>query len=187
VRESFQGQLEGEGLRVRFVVQGDRVAHEISLLGDDRWQVVLSTVEGDPTQDWPPSPPWQSLHIERPPDEPARALLVGMAGRSHWSASVLLDSSPPRLRFDIACRVRPGPAGRLGVVYRSAWPLVSHDARHALWQTSPARDAQALRLELDDHDLATRLEPTPEGIAIIPQDQAATAAGRTIRWTYTVR
>ena len=58
---------------------------------------LLESIEGTATDDWPPSPPLQSLSIETLPDGRRVALLVGMAGRSHWSASIEAVASAPSL------------------------------------------------------------------------------------------
>ena len=98
--------LEAGELRVRFTWQGDRFAHEVSVLNDGSWQPALASVEGTPQDDWPPSPPFQSLHIEHREDGRTLALLVGMAGKSHWSASIEIDAEARAVLFDVACRLR---------------------------------------------------------------------------------
>jgi hypothetical protein len=67
-------------------------------------------LEGLPSDDWPPSPAFQQLLVE--PRGPARhvALLVGMSGTSHWSASVEPVPGEAAFDFDVACRARQSPA-----------------------------------------------------------------------------
>jgi hypothetical protein len=116
---------DGHKLRVEFFQQGDRYAHRLSAIlaeGDDSRRVIplAESVEGTPDDPWPPSPPLQSLSMEEMPVAGRAALLVGMAGRSHWSASIeleLIDKNPPR--FDLACRFTTVP-DRLGSTYRVA-------------------------------------------------------------------
>jgi hypothetical protein len=43
------------------------------------------------------------------PDGRTFALLVGMAGASHWSASVEADPIRERIIFDVACRIKAEP------------------------------------------------------------------------------
>src|SRR5436190_4759521 len=79
---------DGLRLRAEFIWHGDRFAHIISLVnphGDI--QPLLESIEGTTADDWPSSPPLQSLSVEKLPDGRPVALLVGMAGGSHWSAS----------------------------------------------------------------------------------------------------
>lgn len=80
-------------MRVRFAWRGDRYAHEVSWFDGRDWTDVLSSVEGSPLDAWPASPPLQSLHFESRPGNRELALLVGMAGKSHWSVSI--DSIRP--------------------------------------------------------------------------------------------
>ena len=79
---------------------------------------LLESVEGTPSDDWPASPPLQSLQRRRSCRTAAAALLVGMAGRSHWSASVEAGPRPAALVFDIACRHTQRPSAWLGSRYR---------------------------------------------------------------------
>ncbi|HND53526.1 MAG TPA: hypothetical protein PLV92_14050 [Pirellulaceae bacterium] len=87
----------GVGLQVRFTRVGDRFAHCIELVTtrDAIGVPLLTSVEGDNNSAWPPSATLQQLHIERrdgigPSAETFShvALMVGLAGRSHWSLSV---------------------------------------------------------------------------------------------------
>jgi hypothetical protein len=128
----------------------------------------------------------QSLHIERPQGEHERALLVGMAGRSHWSASVVLDAPESRLRFDIACRVPAGLAARLGVTYRSDWPLVEHDVHRALLRSSTGGDSPDVLIEVDPLHAGVQIRPIAEGLSILAGDVAALETSHTVRWAYTL-
>lgn len=107
----------GALLRVEFLWRGDRYGHVISAADDaGELQPLLESLEGTPADDWPPSPPLQSLHRETLPEGRAALLLVGAAGRSHWSASVEVRNAG--LSFDIACRY--SDAGTwLGCRYRT--------------------------------------------------------------------
>ncbi|MGE0608654.1 MAG: hypothetical protein AB7O62_16285 [Pirellulales bacterium] len=104
--------LETAGVSLRFWRVRDRIWHSVfrrhsgSELADQ--PLLLSSVEGDADDDWPTSPPFQNIHVERRPDGEQIAFLIGMAGSSHWSASVQLQSNG-RLIFDVACLVRASP------------------------------------------------------------------------------
>ena len=65
---------------------------------------MLESVEGSASDDWPASPPLQNLSIEELAPGRRAALLVGMAGRSHWSASIEPVPGQAALLFDVACR-----------------------------------------------------------------------------------
>jgi len=163
--------LEAGDLRVRFTWHLDRYAHEISRRAGGDWQPLLVSVEGSPQDDWPASPPFQSLHIEERDDGRTLALLVGMAGKSHWSASIEIEGPSPAasacVSFDVACRVPDCPAGLLGSTYR------------------PAGDSAGLQIELPHRYGPATLEHAggTERVAA----QAGTDAGpQTIRWDYRV-
>jgi len=128
-------------LAVQFTRADDRYGHRIELLLGGRPTPLLESVEGSPEDDWPPSPPLQQLHTEsREATYPTRlgsshagplperegvrtaqtvALLVGMAGRSHWSLGVetVAGTKESGMQFDVACRLRSA-AGRLASRYR---------------------------------------------------------------------
>ena len=85
----------------------DRHKHVIQIVENGVSRPLLSSVEGDSSDEWPPSPAFQQLHVEQRTDgDHFRnvALLVGMAGRNHWSMSVEAPS-PAVMVFDVACRV----------------------------------------------------------------------------------
>ena len=93
---------------VEFTRRGDRLAHVISQLVDGQARPLLSSIEGTPSDEWPPSPPLQEVHFESRSGVEL-ALPVGMAGKSHWSISIELCVATGRLTFDVACRVRSVP------------------------------------------------------------------------------
>lgn len=164
--------LEAAGLRVRFFRSGDRYAHEVYVLEGGRWLSALVSVEGSPEEDWPASPPFQSLEIERRGGQ-AVALLVGMAGTSHWSASAQIDPLVPCIHFDVAARVRSANAGPLGSAYRAA-------PEWAAAQGGPC----PLEIEPADGPPAARREGPVTRIAAAASTDSAP---RTIRWAYRVR
>jgi hypothetical protein len=111
---------EGTGLRVVFVWRGDRWGHVITAIVEagkenEKAAPILISREGSADEPWPPSPPLQSLSIEQRASG-AVALLVGMAGRSHWSLSVEGIVGASQIRFDAAARLSGEPSW-LGSVY----------------------------------------------------------------------
>jgi hypothetical protein len=102
--------LEADGLRVVFFRSGDRYAHRFDVLdaAGNTWTPNCYSLEGEPDDDWPPSPPFQQLHVE---DRPTGRviLLVGMAGRTHWSAAVEVAADRKSIAFDVAARVQAEP------------------------------------------------------------------------------
>ncbi len=105
-------------LTVRFTRSGDRYSHAISWQEQAAW---LTTVEGDGLAHWPPSPAFQQAS----PGPNGSILLVGMAGRSHWSA-VVEPAGERGVRFDLACRVQERPDW-LGGTYllAPAWTIAA--------------------------------------------------------------
>jgi hypothetical protein len=101
--------IEGTGLRVVFRRLRDRFAHRVELVEGSHSTPILESLEGEPDDPWPPSPPLQELHFEDRPAGQRLALLVGRAGASHWSLSVEWDPLSARFSFDVACRVRSAP------------------------------------------------------------------------------
>jgi len=114
----------GLRLRVAFGWNRDRFLHSIAVCSLSHETVMLRTREGDELDAWPPSPPLQQLSAVHLPNGNRGLLLIGMAGRTHWSLSVTPDVSPRGLLFDVACRSNLLPV-RLGSSYRL---LVPHDA-----------------------------------------------------------
>jgi hypothetical protein len=153
---------DGRLLRVEFVWRGDRFGHVISLVDADGARPLLESVEGSLADAWPPSPPLQSLTIETRQADSRVALLVGMAGRSHWSASIEALPDRAELRFDMACRHTELPAW-LGSSYA--------------WQGSE-RNSLAFQTELGEFTTAA------ERVAIQPR---ATAARTSTCWRFAIR
>lgn len=106
----------GCGLQVVFDWHGDRHSHRIQYVQSDLALDLLHSVEGVGSESWPASPPLQQLSIESRPTGDV-GLLLGMAGKSHWSASIEADHVHQRLVFDIACRTNE-PSERLISSYR---------------------------------------------------------------------
>ena len=179
----IEAVLEAGPLRLLFERTGDRIGHSVVIVGKGGERRVLWSVEGDSADDWPASPPFQSIHVERPPSGAPRALLVGMAGHSHWSASIEAEAAAGRFYFDVACRVRAASMGHLASTYRSRGMPYAHGEDRA-------------RLALDDSDQITielarqvgpaRLEFTPAGMVVSPLVVESDESGRTIRWAYTI-
>ncbi|MCC7083799.1 MAG: hypothetical protein IT427_02200 [Pirellulales bacterium] len=149
-------------LRVVFLQRGDQVGHRIEVSVGGNWTGVLESVEGNTTDRWPSSPALQTLHIESRPAGQV-ALLVGMAGSSHWSVSIAAEVAEGRVIFDVACRTAVVP-DQHGSAYR--WLIASHDAVRQALQIAP----KGARLAgLDDSELIFTVESKQQ---------------RTVRWSY---
>ena len=154
-------------LRLSFERRNDRYGHRVETLHDGRVSTWLASIEGEPDDDWPPSPPLQQLSIETLPDGVTAALLVGMAGKSHWSLSAHGDPQQGGFWFDAACRVRHVPQ-RLGASYEPVSPHESIAGRALELRPLPYPETP-----LKQEEFAIGVE-TPDSIEK-PQ---------TIRWKY---
>jgi hypothetical protein len=101
-------------VRLSFFWSGDRYAHRLEWVDEGSRVVCLESLEGADYQFWPPSPALQQLNVQSEVSGKQCALLLGMAGKSHWSASIEVSGST--LIFDVACRIQQPPE-RLGSSY----------------------------------------------------------------------
>jgi hypothetical protein len=178
--------LEAGRWHVAFVRHGDRFGHEISWRCADGVLHVLGTsLEGAGDEDWPASPPLQELHFERRSADLSVALLVGMAGSSHWSLVVEAHAARECLVFEAACRVH-GTPGLLGSRYRLGAGQVTGvpECESALrvvdqgeaWRVSSETLGEAERspLAFDEATRCLQLAPAP----------ATVNRALTFRWRY---
>jgi len=101
---------------VSFTWSGDRWSHRVSIAGGGTWESVEGPRE-DGDERWPASPVLVELSRIDTAGGPA-ILGVGLAGRSHFSASLGPDpSAADGARFEIACRFNEPPVW-LGSTYR---------------------------------------------------------------------
>ena len=96
----------GHGLFIESWNYSDRYNHAIGLVIDGQKIKMIESCEGDSDQAWPPSPPLQQVYKQDIDGDPA-ILGVGMAGKSHFSSSFLLqDVDTIALAVDSACLVK---------------------------------------------------------------------------------
>ncbi len=96
----------GNGLQLQFRWVHDRFSHSLSVILGDRIVPILESIEGTDVDTWPPSPPLQQLSIEELRPSVRVGLLVGMAGKSHWSLSADPIDDRAAFTLDVACRSR---------------------------------------------------------------------------------
>ncbi len=166
----------GDHLRVRFVRRGDRWTHAIEASDANGLLWRLESIEGAANEAWPSSPPLQSLQWHTPAQKEPVALLVGMAGSSHWSATIAADGN--RLLFDIACRLSAQPVS-LGSSYRLSGP-----AGQPLRLIASQRTIQLLSLASADAPPGTVISDNGRITARIDDPRANLP--RTVRWQYAV-
>jgi len=128
--------------RVAFVWRADRWSHDVTLPAESAaapttWHSLDGPWPADGDPRWPASP--ALVEVSRidttggasptASDRGGPAILgVGMAGRSHYSASVVRDPLvADAVRFEIACRLHDGP-GWIGSTYREGPRIVRIEA-----------------------------------------------------------
>lgn len=150
---------------VEFLREADRYRHEVLVRKNASWNVVFASIEGAPDDEWPHSPPLQELHVEQRAAGSEVALLVGRAGRSHWSLSVEADIARGALVFDVACR-SSSAANRLQSSYLLIAPASTYDLQ--ILEGELCRDADE------------------SGLSIAPRYDSDVGGIRTFRWRYKI-
>ena len=185
--------LTGGGLRIAFERVGDRYEHAICWLAQASPTAetppaipLLASLAGSADDNWPASPPFTGVHLERRPTGQV-AFLVGLAGDSHWSASVELDVAGRLLRFDVACRAGSRPRW-LGSTYRLSQTI---DGKTAIaLPTGAFRPSATLpaTLEVDPTAGPARLLQTDAATIVIePVISPDMVFPGTVRWRYVLR
>jgi hypothetical protein len=162
-----------DNLRLVFDHRGDRWGHRIEFDRNGEWVVAFSSIEGTATDDWPPSPALQHIHLQTFSLSGPTALLVGKAGASHWSAAIEADREAGVLRFDIACRLSSGPK-YLGSTYSIIKDRTESAPRRPRIEVAMINDAclRAIQASETEMSVCVTSESLPEP--------------RTIRWKYVV-
>ena len=141
-------------LRIELQRIQDRWQHVIGVVRDSNFSALATSIEGASDDHWPASPALQELHVEQRGDETA-AMLMGMAGTSHWSVSILGQPLMNRAVVDVACRCRETPAW-LGSLYQTPeWLTVVH-----------GEDVVELQIP---HDTVRVISRSPDLTGSIPQ------------------
>lgn len=157
-------RLDSNGLCLELFRQRDRYHHRIVAADGTP---LLTSIEGNDQDDWPPSPPLQQLSIEEIRPGVEVALLVGMAGKSHWSVSIEPQLDHPGFIFDVACRIAQSPTC-----------LGSRYDLHA-------SDATPVQLTgLDVGHAATQVDSGSARWTVAPDDNDK--PGTTVRWKYSI-
>jgi hypothetical protein len=117
-------ELVAGGCTATFVWEDDRWMHRLGGEAGEQsnwhsgWQSVEGPWQRDGDPRWPASPVLVELSRVNAAGGPA-IVGVGLAGRTHFSASIAPDAhSPDAIRFEIAGRLHEAP-GWLGSTYRS--------------------------------------------------------------------
>lgn len=173
--------------QVVFRRDGDRFAHEIRwLAASGEAHVLLASQEGAAQDDWPPSPPLQELHLERRSDDLTVALLVGMAGSSHWSLVVEAYAREERLVFEAACRVHGAP-NLLGSRYRAgAGTTMATQTAGQVLRLEGAGETWRLESESLEDSTCAALNCDQGGDLAFSPELREVKRPQTFRWRYTL-
>lgn len=147
--------VHGDGLCVEFFRLGPRWAHRVLAVERQFRRTLLESIEGDGSQSYPPSPALQQLVCQRREPAAPVALLVGMAGKNHWSVSVEAWAEQRVLRFDIASRYHDSAAATLGSTY------LAHDT----WR----RESNGQLETMSFAGVRYRLRPTQVDLTPLPE------------------
>ena len=127
-------------IALQFAQASDRWHHRLIIVANDEATEFMSSAEGTPEEEWPPSPPLQEATLHELPEGNA-ILCVGMAGKSHWSAAYSIEPSVKgqHVRADLAClQKEESPSAKLGCCYNvnPDWTVKKVDNRVELaWRS----------------------------------------------------
>jgi len=174
---------DGRGLRITFVWQEDRYGHEIAYIEGENTSTLFVTEPGSARAPWPNSPPLQQINwLETVPGQRV-GLLVGMAGKSHWSLSVQADRHAIGLTLDVACRIQSRPDW-LGSTYRSRHVARGQSPCEARFRAGNSMGT-ILTDSLGDNAPAT-VDVSDTRLSIVPGLDKIDAPV-TVRWKYRFR
>jgi hypothetical protein len=176
---------QGTGLGVALWRQGDRYAHALYAFGGaaETPLLLMASLEGNDREPWPTSPPLQQLIVE--PREAGRnvALLIGMAGSSHWSLSIDVDSIGRLIVFEAACRCSTQPT-EMGSRYRVR-PVSRLSNRELQWHLP--NSGQVELVWPDSRGQCQHGPPRQTDWIVRPMDLSPPQWPATVRWNYAVR
>ena len=98
--------LRDANIELSFRQVGDRWQHCVSVSNHGEWFPLLTSEEGTPADDVPPSPPLQDLRFEQLADDVFEFQLMGQSGKGVYSAAVRLDGGASTIDFDLCARGR---------------------------------------------------------------------------------
>lgn len=175
-------------LKIVFERRNDRWSHRFIVANGQSESgqselVFLRSVEGDADQPWPPSPPLQEAS-HQDLDTCQAVLAVGMAGKSHWSASFSYDQDQSFLA-DLACLCKNNSPGQwIGSRYelgRGVEMVLVEEGGEFLLE-----DLRLLIRPVADTSCKTQLAVENRVLTFKPLE-LSTEQGRPTRWGYQVK
>lgn len=158
-------------IRLLFDHHDDRWGHRWFLESGATTTELMRSLEGTPDQDWPSSPPLQEVS-RHSLDRGDALLCVGMAGKSHWSASFSVEpgSGADAVKSDLACLQKQlDQNAQLGSTYVLN-PEISVRSNSKQRVEFELNDQSRVVIEaLEDSDFSTRIECSDQVLKIGPQ------------------
>ena len=103
--------LRRDQIELSFHHMGDRWQHQISVLCEREWRILVSSEEGIDSSGRLVSPALQDLRLEEPGDGVFEFQLVGQAASGVYSAAIRFDGPARSIEFDMCARaLKPGAA-----------------------------------------------------------------------------
>jgi hypothetical protein len=103
--------LRRHQIELSFHHMGDRWQHQISVLCEREWRILVSSEEGIDSSGRLVSPALQDLRLEEPGDGVVEFQLLGQAARGVYSAAIRFDGPARSIEFDMCARaLKPGAA-----------------------------------------------------------------------------
>lgn len=155
LRSSVDADKDAGFIQLSFIKRRDRWSHRIEWVSKSERTALLTSVEGSPDMDWPPSPPFQEISSQNLGTQQA-LLGVGMAGRSHWSISctTMRETEYDSILLDLACLCKDEHRGWLGSTYQ--W----HSEQNSKDASSSANGAKFDHLTLSAMGLNFQIIPS---------------------------
>jgi hypothetical protein len=197
----------GRGLRVEFQKLQDRYAHRILAVGCEELPVLVAeSVEGTPSEIWPPSPALQALNLDdlaandgADDNSTAAAMVLGMSGKSHWSLCItpariadvksarLLEMGSFGFLFESAGRLKESPRS-LGHRYKLGGRVRAKILSDALLEFHFGSGRCVLTAAgADEHSHASWQLANRDGILSLVVERAKSAPlPATARWSYAI-
>ncbi len=165
----------------------DRIAHRLRLRPANPGPAGVErelgwSAEGDASDDWPPSPPFQQLDECLLAADRQGLVAIGMAGTSHWSLAVEVEDE--MLWFDVACRVQqPGPGLSSTYEFADSFQLRADGNQTCLMLESSQIPWPAVRVAVDE-SLTELVATGGQRRVVFRPNRSATRFPCTIRWRY---
>ncbi len=174
-------------IKLRFDRGEDRWRHCLVLASGDSEFGIMSSVEGTPEQNFPPSAPLQDASRHRL-EQGEAVLCVGMAGQSHWSAAFSVEHEGPAesIKSDLACLQKTTtPGAHLGSTYQLNLPCRVQSFNERCLEIRLENQNTFVVEALSGNDFQTVFELNDRTFRVMPS-QVSTSPVIATRWGFMV-